>query len=380
MTPDELLRQRKQQELLARANAAKNTAPSADEALVSDNTKQTLKAAGHWASVLSKRAVEATKQGATLAADKTKAAAAAASEKAKQAQDAATAKREAALKAKAASAPEASSVRMKPDRKAAGPIVTDGMGRVEHVPVIPRVEPGTAPLDNIAPADVSHALTESSDPIFEEPIEPSRAFEPAMHPNKAPLPDDPMGELPPLPDDAYSEAATEAGNATDPAPRRRRWILALLAVSVVGVGVAAFAWLGRDEPSASPMPSTAPSIDEAPASSKPEPLPAPQEPVSPPAPEPVAPVPVQPETVEPSEVDVVTPSEPEQPLPPPTSSARAKPTTPSPATPRAAAASERRPATRNAQRTPSNAPANAPEWQRQADADLDAWAKRAGLD
>jgi len=78
MTPDELLRERKRRELLARANDASNATPSADEALVSDNAKQSLKAAGHWAGVLGKRAVEATKQGATIAADKAKLAAAAA--------------------------------------------------------------------------------------------------------------------------------------------------------------------------------------------------------------------------------------------------------------------------------------------------------------
>ena len=52
MTPEELIRKRKRDELLKRANAAQTTAPSVEEKLVSDNTKETLKAAGHWAGVI----------------------------------------------------------------------------------------------------------------------------------------------------------------------------------------------------------------------------------------------------------------------------------------------------------------------------------------
>lgn len=70
MTPEELIRKRKRDELLKRANAAQTTAPSVEEKLVSDNTKETLKAAGHWAGVIGKRAAELTQKGAAAAAEK----------------------------------------------------------------------------------------------------------------------------------------------------------------------------------------------------------------------------------------------------------------------------------------------------------------------
>ncbi len=70
MTPEELIRKRKRDELLKRANAAQTTAPSVEEKLVSDNTKETLKAAGHWAGVIGKRAAELTQKGAAVAAEK----------------------------------------------------------------------------------------------------------------------------------------------------------------------------------------------------------------------------------------------------------------------------------------------------------------------
>lgn len=70
MTPEELIRKRKRDELLKRANAAQTTTPSVEEKLVSDNTKETLKAAGHWAGVIGKRAAELTQKGAAVAAEK----------------------------------------------------------------------------------------------------------------------------------------------------------------------------------------------------------------------------------------------------------------------------------------------------------------------
>jgi len=72
MTPEELIRKRKRDELLKRANAAQTTAPSVEEKLVSDNTKETLKAAGHWAGVIGKRAAELTQKGVAAAAEKAK--------------------------------------------------------------------------------------------------------------------------------------------------------------------------------------------------------------------------------------------------------------------------------------------------------------------
>jgi len=72
MTPEELIRKRKRDELLKRANAAQPTTPTDGEQLVSENTKETLKAAGHWAGVIGKRAAELTQKGALVAAEKAK--------------------------------------------------------------------------------------------------------------------------------------------------------------------------------------------------------------------------------------------------------------------------------------------------------------------
>lgn len=70
MTPEELIRKRKRDELLKRANAAQPTTPTDGEQLVSENTKETLKAAGHWAGMIGKRAAELTQKGALAAAEK----------------------------------------------------------------------------------------------------------------------------------------------------------------------------------------------------------------------------------------------------------------------------------------------------------------------
>ncbi|CAN7162950.1 hypothetical protein LJR168_002586 [Pseudoxanthomonas sp. LjRoot168] len=72
MTPEELIRKRKRDELLKRANAAQPTTPTDGEQLVSENTKETLKAAGHWAGVIGKRAAELTQKGVAVAAEKAK--------------------------------------------------------------------------------------------------------------------------------------------------------------------------------------------------------------------------------------------------------------------------------------------------------------------
>ncbi|GEM_PF-654860 len=70
MTPEELIKQRKQRELLAKASQAKTTGPSDDEKIVSDATKENLKTAGRLAAGFSKAVAEKTKQAAVLAAEK----------------------------------------------------------------------------------------------------------------------------------------------------------------------------------------------------------------------------------------------------------------------------------------------------------------------
>lgn len=70
MTPEELIRQRKQRELLAKAAQAKATGPSDDEKIVRDATKENLKTAGRLVASFSKAVAEKTKHAAALAAEK----------------------------------------------------------------------------------------------------------------------------------------------------------------------------------------------------------------------------------------------------------------------------------------------------------------------
>lgn len=70
MTPEELIKQRKQRELLAKAAQAKTTAPTDAEKLVSDATKENLKTAGRLAASFGKALADKTKQAASVAAEK----------------------------------------------------------------------------------------------------------------------------------------------------------------------------------------------------------------------------------------------------------------------------------------------------------------------
>lgn len=70
MTPEELIKQREQCKLLARAAEAKTTGASDDEKIVSDATKENLKSAGRLAASFGKAVAEKTKYAAALAAEK----------------------------------------------------------------------------------------------------------------------------------------------------------------------------------------------------------------------------------------------------------------------------------------------------------------------
>lgn len=75
MTPEEKnqrILQRKRKELLERAKATPTASPTQEERLVSDGVKENLKAAGHWAGVISKRTAELTQKGFVAAAEKAK--------------------------------------------------------------------------------------------------------------------------------------------------------------------------------------------------------------------------------------------------------------------------------------------------------------------
>lgn len=75
MTPEEKnqrILKRKREELLKRANATPTASPTQEERLVSDGMKENLKAASHWAGVISKRTAELTQKGVAAAAEKAK--------------------------------------------------------------------------------------------------------------------------------------------------------------------------------------------------------------------------------------------------------------------------------------------------------------------
>lgn len=159
MTPEELIRKRKRDELLKRANAAQTTAPSVEEKLVSDNTKETLKAAGHWAGVIGKRAAELTQKGAAAAAEKArdvKATVDARLAKAAEERVEATEEGRSSTPTVQAAEVEVATKFLKNER--AGSLVTDGMAH-DLVLVDGEVCEGNALTDEMASEDVVEALS-----------------------------------------------------------------------------------------------------------------------------------------------------------------------------------------------------------------------------
>lgn len=159
MTPEELIRKRKRDELLKRANAAQTTAPSVEEKLVSDNTKETLRAAGHWAGVIGKRAAELTQKGAAVAAEKARDGKATVDARlAKAAEERVEATEEGRSSTPTVRAAEIEVVTKFLKSEGAGSLVTDGMAQdLEHVDG--EVCEDKAPTDEMASEDVAEALS-----------------------------------------------------------------------------------------------------------------------------------------------------------------------------------------------------------------------------
>lgn len=159
MTPEELIRKRKRDELLKRANAAQTTAPSVEEKLVSDNTKETLKAAGHWAGVIGKRAAELTQKGAAAAAEKARDVKATVDARlAKAAEDRVEDKKEDWSSTPTVQQAEVEVVTKFLKSERAGSLMTDGMAQ-DLVLVDGEVCEGKAPTDEMASEDVVEALS-----------------------------------------------------------------------------------------------------------------------------------------------------------------------------------------------------------------------------
>lgn len=159
MTPEELIRKRRCDDLLKRANAGQTTTPSVEEKLVSDNTKETLRAASHWAGVIGKRAAELTQKGAAVAAEKARDVKATVDARlAKAAEERVEATKEdwSSTPTVQAAEVEVATKFLKSER--AGSLVTDGMAQ-DLVLVDGEVCEGKAPTDEMVSEDVVEALS-----------------------------------------------------------------------------------------------------------------------------------------------------------------------------------------------------------------------------
>lgn len=396
MTPEELIRKRKRDELLKRANAAQTTAPSVEEKLVSDNTKETLKAAGHWAGVIGKRAAELTQKGVVAAAEKAK--------EAKATVDARRAKT-AEERVQAAEEDRSSTATVQPAKvevatkflksEGAGFLMADGMAQ-DLVLVDGEAREGKAPFAEMAAEDLVDALavqelsviageavavevgeaTLVAAPIEQQPV--------VEAPDLAPE----VGALSDLPADAVEEpqvtndvsigqselalgAVEESNQSPDTTPpetpqvslqsnARFRWpwvVGGVVAVALVA-GVIYFLPGKDDQTSPSAPAPVAPVATTAVPEQVPEVVEAPVVAPAPAAlPEQAKPEPTI-EKPEPVAAPVVTASAPQEVQPKPT-----PPRAPAPLRKKAPA--------------PVSEPKN--DWQQKASDDLDAWAEKSGI-
>lgn len=359
MTPEERIRKRKRDELLKRANAAQPTTPTDGEQLVSENTKEALKAAGHWAGVIGKRAAELTQKGALVAAEKAK--------EVKAAVEARTAKNaegrhkeeddvdvnarsvlSSALDEAQASQIHQSMIVPHP-AKSPGLLIPDGTG-VAVIPVIRRPSPGNVVLEGMEAGDVVAELTHVQ-PGGQTEMEPSDS-------RGSPAPEQKGNEPDANNSKPRDTSDTHAASAKNEPRSRWPWIVG----GVVAVALVAGAIIflqGKDD---QPPPS---------------------------APAPVAPVaaPVVPEQVpEVMEARVVAPAPavlPEE--------ARTEPTVEKPqpvaapvVTAPAPIETRSMPSRKHAsaplpKKAPAPAAAQENDWQQKASNDLDAWAEKSGI-
>lgn len=396
MTPEELIRKRKRDELLKRANAAQTTTPSVEEKLVSDNTKETLKAAGHWAGVIGKRAAELTQKGAAVAAEKARDVKATVDARlAKAAEERVEATEEGRSSTPTVQAAEVEVATKFLKSEGAGSLVTDGMAQ-DLVLVDGEVCEGKTPTDEMASEDVVEALS-----VQELAAIPGEAG--AVEVGEAVLVEDQteqlqvvevpglamdVGTLPCEPEDGVEEpqvtddvsigqsglapgAVEEPGRSPDAtAPEgpqtslqsrlRTRWPWVLGGVVAVSLVAGALHFLQeKNEP---PPPSASAPVAPVVAPVVPEQVPEVVEaPVVAPAPA-VLPEQAKPEPTiekpEPVAAPAVTASAPKEAQPKP-SPKRASPPLPKKAT--------------------APAPEQKNDWQQKASDDLDAWAEKSGI-
>lgn len=368
MTPEELIKQRKQRELLAKAVQAKTTAPTDAEKLVSDATKENLKTAGRLAASFGKALADKTKQAAAVAAEKGREAQEALARRAEEAK----AKKES--EAAARSAPEPLAVQPDPRASTPEPRPEDDV----HAPApMADTAPTGSSVDaaSVAAEPVVHPRTaEPSPPIRREPeamavssptleqvtVEPSASSTPAVP------------AAPKEPGPRQSKPAQQASATPQQGVIRPVWHRVALTGGAVLIVGGALAWWLASRPSAPALDPVPPSAPLAPAS------------VSAPDVEPPMPVPAQSrEPAEPASapeeeqalvsLPKVSAPKPAEPIEP-----ESRPTPVAPA-PRAVAAPTPRPAPKPKAVAPVVTPPNAErkaDWQDQANSDIDAWAEK----
>lgn len=368
MTPEELIKQRKQRELLAKAAQAKTTAPTDAEKLVSDATKENLKTAGRLAARFGKALAGKTKQAAAVAAEKGREAQEALARRAEEAK----AKKES--EAAAHSAPEP--LTAQPDPRPSTPEPGPPHDVHARAPVADTAPVGSSvDAASVAAEIVVHPWTaEPSPPIRREPkamvvssptleqvtVEPSASSTPAVPAAQK--------ELGPR----QSTPAQQASTTPQQGVTRAGWHRIALAGGAVLIVGGVLAWWLAFRPSAPALDPVLPSATVAPASvSAPKvepPMPAPaqsREPVKPAsAPEEEQAVLSVPMANDPKSGAAIRPQRPALPVAP---------------APRPVAAPSPRPVPKPMAVAPVATPPEVErrtDWHEQANSDIDAWAEK----
>ena len=352
MTPEEKIQKRKRDEWLKRAKATPTASPTQEERLISDGMKENLKAASHWAGVISKRTAELTQKGVAAGAEKAK-------------------EVKATVDAKRARSAEG---RVQATEAESGPTVQPTEAE-DLVGALSAREPAAIAVEAEA-VDVSEANLEprvrEQSPVVEAPRFAPEADAPSYQPadavNELQVTDDistgqgelaaiAAEELGPSPDAKASEAA----RATLHSIPRSRWplvVAGVVAVALVGGTIYFLHGKGDQVPPSTPQP-VAPVATPAAPEQLPEVVEAPV----------VAPAPaVLTEQAEPEPAI----EKPEPVAAPDVTASATIASQPKPSPKRAIAPLPRK----------ATAPAAEPrnDWQQKANADLDAWAKKSGID
>ncbi|MEV5118010.1 hypothetical protein [Stenotrophomonas indicatrix] len=313
MTPEQLIKQRKQRELLAKASQAKTTGPSDDEKIVSDATKENLKTAGRLAASFSKALAEKTKHAAALAADKGREAQEAMARRAEEAKarkeaEAAEQARKEAESAQAEQQATAQPELLVVEAEPAQPNPTSPLSEsaFETVASYVEPEPTQTPEPNPAPVVVepvslpTPAVSEAVEATHPAPapVEPKPSLVPnpaRSKPDQAPVsaPKPTSTRAPSKPQAAKASAAKPTADASAKHSNTRGWqVLAGAGVAVLVLGGAFAWWIAHRSseavpPQAKPAAAvtapaqvsepTPPVVSETPQVEAPEPVPAPVE-------------------------------------------------------------------------------------------------------